>query len=470
MSSLLKKIDTERIRAFFLGREYPLIIAALVIFGAVSGFEAPIMLIHSMLIFAVLLLCDSVKPLLISLCSFIYQISVVHAPQYPTYSNYIYTGWRLYMLIGAVVFIVSGLVIFTVKNKICSKISFKRTPLLLPTLIFALALLTNGLFSSSWKSSNIVFALANAVIYLVLYVFIYHGFSDRESSAELGSYFAYIAMLCAVIISAELLHLFLTSDNIIVDGSINKVGVALGWGIWNLVAVSLAMLIPLIFYGMMVNRYPWLYFTVASIAYVMSVLTMSRNALIFSTLTYCACVLICCFVGKHKRVFRIITLAGICSVVLIVIVLWNRIYGVFADYFERGFSDNGRFELWRGAFSAFLDAPVFGSGFYGLNIDYDRFGFLPKMAHQTVLQLLGTMGIFGILAYGYYRIRTAMAVFTRPNVMKCMLALSILTLLLESLLDNFIFNFYPVFYYVVALAIINRCTVEQQGEEKLTIW
>ena len=144
--------------------------------------------------------------------------------------------------------------------------------------------------------------------------------------------------------------------------------------------------------------------------------------------------------GKNKRVFRIITAAGVALVIILGAVLFDKIQELLRDYFERGFSDNGRYALWRAAFDNFLDAPIFGMGFYGFNVETDVFGPLTKQAHNTVLQLLSATGIVGFSAYAYYRFSTVKPIFKRPSFMKSMMAISIAVLLFGSLLDNFIFN------------------------------
>jgi O-antigen ligase len=273
-------------------------------------------------------------------------------------------------------------------------------------------------------------------------------------------------MLIALVIISELVALFLTNDAIFEGGAIVKVEVALGWGIWNLVGTSLSSLIPIIFYGVHFNKYPWLYFTVATLAWVFSALTMSRNALIFATLAYGTCVIISCFKGKNKRTFRFITLAALLCAVAGVVVLFGKIKLILSDYFERGMSDNGRFELWRAAFDNFRDNFVFGGGFYGFEVPdsiLSPFGPLAKQAHNTVLQLLSATGIVGFLSYAYYRFATVKPVFKRPTLSKTFMALSVAVLLGGSLLDNFIFNIYPLFSYTVALSVIHK----EASEEKL---
>ncbi len=447
-------LSKESLCAFYQGDIYPLVITAIVLIGNLTALEVFFNTLHVLLAFGALCISRSIKPFIISLCTCYMQISVANSPFYPTRTDYYFSGWRFPVLLTGCVFIFIGLFVFVIRNRVYAKISLKKTPHIIPLLILSVAFLLNGSFSSSWKIGNLIFSLGHVAVYLLLFLLMYHGFSDEDDAESLSSYFAYISMLISLIISAELLHLFITSDTIFVDGSINKVGVALGWGIWNLVGVSLAVLIPVLFYGMNKNKYPWLYFASATVTYLASVLTMSRNALIFSTLIYACCVIISCFIGKNKRVFRIIVGAMILLAALMLVILWDKIYTVLADYFSRGFSDNGRFDMWRAAFKNFIAAPIFGKGFYGLVVETYTFGPLPIMAHNTVLELLSATGIIGLLAYLYYVFDASKRVFKRPTFMKTMLALSMLVLIAESMLDNFVFNIYPVFYYSVAMAII----------------
>ena len=190
---------------------------------------------------------------------------------------------------------------------------------------------------------------------------------------------------------------------------------------------------------------------------------MSRNALVFATLAFGASVIISCFVGKNKKVFRIITLIGIVGIALFALVFFGKIKALLGDYFDRGFSDNGRYDLWKLAIDTFKEHVVFGNGFYGFFTDaVYEFGGVPRMAHNTVFQLLSATGIVGLLSYLWYRVSTAVTFFRRPSKMKTMLGLSILVFLLGSLLDNFVFNIHPVLYYSVALAIALRSDTETE--------
>ena len=162
--------------------------------------------------------------------------------------------------------------------------------------------------------------------------------------------------------------------------------------------------------------------------------------------------------------FRIITLSGIAAILLFALVFFGKIKLILGDYFERGFSDNGRYELWQLAIDTFKKSPVFGNGFYGFFTDkIYEFSSFPRMAHNTVLEILAAMGVFGILAYAWYRAETALLFFRRPSVTKTMLGMSVLVFLLGSLLDNFVFNLHPTFYYTIALVIACRLDSETKN-------
>ena len=455
----------EWLRTFFMSDIYPIVICALVAVGSISGLEFYFCMLHVVLIFTAFAVSHSVRPILPSLLTAVMQLSVDHSPFYPNYSDYYYTGWRLPVFIAMCAVCVSGIVLFAVRNRIWKRISLKNTPCLIPILVFSAALLMNGAFSGKWVKGNLIFGAANVAVYLVLFLLIYHGFSKKEDSRSIARYFSYLSMLVALVVIAELVALFLTNDAIFAGGSIVKEEVALGWGIWNLVGVSLSSLIPIIFYGVHFNKYPWLYFTVATLAWVFSALTMSRNALIFSTLVYCVCVIISCFKGKYKRAFRVMTLAAMVLAAIATAILFDKIKLLLSDYFDRGMSDNGRYGLWRAAFDNFLDNVVFGGGFYGFEVpDHILFPFGPlaKQAHNTVLQLLSATGAVGFLSYAYYRYSTVKPVFRRPTMSKTFMALSVAVLLGGSLLDNFIFNIYPLFSYTIALSVIHK----EASEEK----
>jgi len=461
---LRRKIDTRALSEFFMGDLYPLVIALITLVGSVTGTEFYLGMVHILLVSVSLIVCPSLKPMVISLLTFVMQLSLEHSPFYPNYSSYYYTGWRLIAVIVMGVAVVFSIAYFVIKDRTYKRVSFKNTPFLLPIIALSVAFSLNGVFSGSWVLGDLVFGLANAFVYSLVFILIYHGFAEKEDSSELSRYFSYISMLIALVIISELAVLFITNENIFVGGTINKTEVALGWGIWTVVGASLSVLIPAMFYGIEFNKYPWLYFAVATLTLVFCALTMSRNALLFGGLAYVTCVIICCFFGKYKRVFRIIAGAGVLAAAVTAVVFWDKIYALFGENFSLGLALNGREHLWPAAIDNFLDSPIFGKGFYGLDVTTDfSYGGLPLQAHNTILQLMSATGAVGLVCYLCYRFYTLKPVFKRPSLRKTFMALSVVTLLLGSMLDNFVFFIYPTFHYTVALAVIHKAAREEEA-------
>ena len=90
------------------------------------------------------------------------------------------------------------------------------------------------------------------------------------------------------------------------------------------------------------------------------------------------------------------------------------------------------------------------------------------MAHNTFFQLLGSLGIVGLLAYGFYRFCSIRPFIKRPTYRKTMIGVAMLTVLGGSLLDNFVFYMLPMFNYAVLFAILYKL-VEEEGEEKKSL-
>ena len=467
MMQISKVINRESIRAFYMSRWYPIVVCASVLIGSLTGLEMYFNFITTALFVGLFFFCDSTRPMVVSLCTYIFQLSVWNSPSLINNSDYLYTGWRIWALVISVASIFIGAGYFFIKNKLYKKFSFKKDILLLPIAILCPAFLLNGAFSAEWTAMGLLFGLAQCAVYGFIFFLFYYGMGKEDTVPVIVSYISYTSALMAGVIIIQLAHLFLTSDNIFINGSINKEGVVLGWGIWNLVGACLAMLIPVLFYGVMTSRRSWIYFTVATLTWLASVLTMSRNALIFASLAYAVCLVIACFKGKYRRAYRIVLAVGLLGVAVMIVVLWSKIQALLGDYFARGFDSNGRYELWGIALQHFADCPVFGRGFMGFEAvhkleggDFAHMGPMPTMAHNTPLELLSATGIIGTLAYGFYRFVSLVPVFRRPTLEKTMLALSLGVTLFGSLLDNFTFNIYPMYFAMATLAVIHRTTRE----------
>ena len=453
---------------FFCGKTYPFIVALAVLIGHVSALELYLGVAVLLAAALSLVVCNTIKPLLPILLTFVYFVNLKHTPGMPNWSDY-YT--RLYVLVPvAICFVIlaAAAIYFTVKI-IVPQFDCKRAPLFFPLVFLCSAFLLNGAFSSGWRVQSLIFGFAEAAVFFLLFYLLYYGIKN-EDPTELFDYVCYLALLVSMVLVGEVVFLFITNDNLISDaGAVVKEQVQFGWGACNPMGFSLAIIIPLLMRGAMRLKYRYVYLFAAAATWGSMVLTMSRNALIFGTLGLGISFIIGAFFGEKsaRPLFRIVLIAGALCALVGAVLLWDKISGLLADFLSRGLSDNGRFTLWKNSFDNFLASPIFGRGFFDWgDMDvYESAAFLPTMSHNTLFQLISSMGIVGTLAYAYYRVKTVTPFIKSFSSEKAMLALPILLTLGASLLDNFIFYFYTAFLYMVLLAIAFR--MEEKESEKI---
>ncbi len=456
---------TPKLNSFFNGKLYPFIIAALVLIGHISGAEFWLNIFIVLSTCLALLISESIKPFLPLLFLIIYQVNIKHTPDLPIYSDYYFSGFRLIILIILATMLLLSLIYYAAKHVVL-KISFKNSPLLIPILILCASFILNGLFSNAWSLETFVYGLGQVVIFFLLFYLLYHGL-EKDRASELTEYFSYISLLIAMVLIGEVAFVYLTYDNLFnEEGAIIRESILFGWGVQNSMGFMLAVTIPSLMRGAMKNKYYIVYLSAAFLAWAAAFLTFSRNAWLFSTAAIAISLIIACFFSNKKKFYRILTVSGIFIGAIGIFAFWSKISPLFAKLAEVGFSDNGRFALWKNGINYFLQNPIFGIGFFGFGAEEWVYtpDFIPTMAHNTLVQLLSTTGLFGLLSYIYYRVKTIVPLIKKPNFEKTMLFLTIAVTLGASLLDNFIFSFHTAFPYILALVIIFKIQAENEKQ------
>ena len=459
------RLKNELLPKFFMGRLYPLLVGAVVVLGYCFGIELYLNIFSILAVSLALAVCSSARPAILFVISFVFQVSVKNSPGAPNFSNYYFTSWHLYAVFALGAVLLASAVYFGVKNKIFSGFSLTKTPILLSLLILSVSFMTNGLFSGKWALSGFVYGICNAACLVLVFLFFYGGLRN-ENAKELVSYFIYSSAILVVALITELAWCYVTND-IAFDlftweiDVLEKDKLDFGWGISNTMGVSLIVLIPALLLGFYEKVGRFFYVPLAGVVYVATFATMSRNAILFGTVTLVLSLAAMLIASRHKKITIPILAAAIIAAVILVTINRAEIYEKFSAYF----TDNGRFRLWEHGIDNFKAHPIFGVGFFGFELTtFVTAEFLPTMAHQTFVQILSAMGIFGMAAYAFYRVCTLLPLFSRPSISKTLLALSAGAMLFESLLDNFIFYFLPTLHYSIALAIL--FTVHESSKKK----
>ena len=448
-------------KAFFESDVYPAVVALLVILGHVLGIEIYLGAAIIAMVVASLILCDGIKPFIMPLITFIYLVNLKHTPGHPNFNDdYYFKAPNVIIIIILAAVLVVALVYRSYK---IFRPNFRRsTIMLLPLSLLSLAFLCNGFFSGGYSYLSLVYGITQIAVYFFLFYLFYFGLR-KENFESLMRYLTLVTVLAAMVLVAEMAFLYIAyRDLVIQNGAINQNNISLGWGIWNPVGVSIALLIPMQIYGAIKYKRPYIYILSAILTYAAALLTLSRNAMIFATAALLGSVVVGCFYGKRKKAFRIVTAVGGALTVIFAlagaVLFFDRLPELFGKVFAELIDPNGRLELWAQGLNNFRSAPIFGTGFmgFGENETFEAISFIPDMAHNTVIQLFSSMGIFGFGAYLYYRVCSLKPFFKVPTLEKTMMLMAILTVLIMSLLDNFVFYIYIMFYPTILLAVAHR--------------
>ncbi len=450
--SLIEKIRDPRLVSFFMGPAYPIWIAASVLIGRMTCLEVYFAAFDLLLIALGFFVCDSIKPIIPILTSFLYRIPLEHSPGTPFYSDY-YSGATFIVPIVFFCIAFASLVYMLIRMRVFTKDNLKSLPMLLPLGLLSLAFLLGGAFNDTKVIGDFWFSLLEVVVFALVFWLLYLGLK-REDPEELCKYFVYVAGVLAAILILEVAHLYVAYDDVVIDGVINKSAIDFGWGISNTCGNCLTVLVPICFLGVIKSKYHYVYFSLATLSYVAAALTLCRNAVLFGGIFYAACVLLCCFFGKRRKAYRFVALGILVLLIILEVVFSEQVETLFANMIAHGLDDNGRYPLWKAAFDGFLEHPIFGNGFHSFVPEVTRYAsFIPFLAHNTVFELLYALGAFGLIAYGVYRVYTVIPFVKKISIEKVFLFLSIATLIAESLIDNYIFWFAPTFVYNIAIII-----------------
>lgn len=311
-----------------------------------------------------------------------------------------------------------------------------------------------GYLSVAWK--NIPYGLIQGIALLLPYWLLVGGVDWDDSPKD---YLGWVGFGMGCLLMTEVITIYLT-QNVIVDGVIDRTRIYMGWGMYNNLGNLLAMMIPFAFWLGLYYKKHAVGYLVGFVFLAGVFMTCSRSSMIFGTLCYSAC---CVVVPEKKhRVRNILVFAALAAVCLLLIyIFFDKLHGIFIQILDNLHEVNTRFIGYREGWKQFLKNPVFGGSFY-TEVDIYSFAntditsFMPPRWHNTVIQLLASTGLVGLLAYGYHRYQTLRLMFQRRNRLQVLMSISIFVMLLGSLTDCHMFNVGPGLFYGMILAWMEK--------------
>ena len=235
------------------------------------------------------------------------------------------------------------------------------------------------------------------------------------------------------------------------------------------VAVSYYLLtMPFAFYK---SRQNAAYLLGGIFIYAACLISGSRMGLLFGSVEFLVCmVYFIIIVKKRKWLYATAFLLMLAAVVAMREELLYFYLG--REEFDYGFINLGesRFEMFRRSVPDFLSNPVFGRGLgYTGNEDcYMPGSFEMNWYHNFICQIVGSLGIVGILAYSYqFYVRLGL-ILEKPSPFGWLVCLMYMGAFLSSITDTGIFTPFPtVFLLNCAFLILGKADTKPRDAVEL---
>lgn len=368
----------------------------------------------------------------------------------------------IYLCILAFFFLIG---IFTVAVRDIRRNGFKVRPHFLLGFIFlGAAYVCSGLLTEHLSLKNLVFAFGQIASLCILYFIALYVVDWNEMPKET---FAWIGVSMGLVLLCELVYIYLF-NGVFDNGYLNRNYIYAGWGIQNNMGNMLCFCIPSAFYLIIKSKHKIAWLLYAYVLYFGVIATTSRGAILTGAIIFVISLLFIFFgLRRSKWIIPLIILSFLvaAAILLILIFLYREVDYIrsFIDSrLDIGiFNDSARFEIWKRGVEQFFDAPIFGKGFYECSSSaYGEYSkdVIPPRWHNTIVQILASCGIVGILAYGFHRMQTIAFFIKYKTNENFFIAMSILAILIGSLLDNHLFNLGPGLIYGMFLALAEGTT------------
>ncbi len=440
-----------RLRENLEGDEYPALVALGMLICYITGLEVPGIALLILLSAAGVLVSPNLKCVIPPLLIVPFSLPLKHTPGIPTYSDYYLQPWVIVLAAICACALLACVIMHYILWGAAKETFLTPTKLTPYLAVLSFGLLLNGVGAPGYTIQDFLAGLSLVALWGLLYMLLFRGVKFNKKTME---YFCRVCQWEAILLILELAYVVLTNEAI-EDGVILKNRIVFGWGIQNNFAGILVWLLPPVFYLAVTNKNGWRQLLLSVCMMAAIFFSMCRSALVVGAVIYFACLCVACFMGANKTLFRLFSCSGIVTALIIAVFFRERLFEVFRYYLDRGFSDSGRFDLWRGTLENFLHHPILGAGFHATPFESwagRTFGY----CHNTVIQMFGAGGIVAGGGYLCMRARTIWMSFYRITPERLFLGLALAGLLGVGLLDNHMFNVYPAFFYAMVVAFIEQ--------------
>lgn len=334
------------------------------------------------------------------------------------------------------------------------RVPFRLGKLFFPQLAVSIALLVGGLGSISLEHYTIglVYALLLGVAILFFY-FLFYLYAYPPKNVDFKYWIANILNFIGLLICAQVITRYVQEFEI--HSKIGS-GVSIGWGVGNNFSTVLLITVAGTFYLASKSKFSLLYLLSAVAQYVVIVIGWSRGATLFAAIVLPLYIL-AYVIGtpKENKKNMWCAIAVVLALILAVVIaffepLMDMVEGVLAQ----GAGVSGRDKLYQEAVDVFMANPIFGAGVGFDGVYYTQETMPMYWFHSTLFQVIGSMGIVGIIAYAWYY-------FARYRIMvrkRCLFSVYMIIGMIGfegySMIDTGTFVPLPIMFIVILMTLV----------------
>lgn len=371
-------------------------------------------------------------------------------------TGYFNTPLRITVLCIALVAIIAALVFNILYYEKWKRI-FKRAYFTVSIAFMSAALIIGGLGSNTFTVAGMTNSMAIAAATFFPYALMVNcGEYQGKKTVE---YFALTLIIASAVIALDFLQGFILND-FNLDLWTVKGFLKLGFVGPNTGAAVVTLSIPMTFYFVYKYKRGYWFMLLVALELFVIVATYSRASLVVAFPGSVIVAIVLCFKKKSgRRGYLIMFALAAVAMIAMIVVLRHWIWDKLLLLFQGNTTGSGRTELWKSGFDAWCKSPVFGIGLWFLRID-DAHWFYSF--HCTPLTYLFCGGIVGLIAYAYHRYKSVrLALTTKFTPERVFIALTVLAMVCNALLDIAMTSATHLLYYAIMLALI-ECDVKQQ--------
>jgi len=447
-----------RIDAFFQSAYFPLALAVPILIANIFGLDFVGFGFVIACVVWICLFCSDTKPVLACILYVVFCVSAQNSPGYGDGKNF-YTTLPVLIALGSLgVIAIAALITRLIVSGDWRNV-FRKRFLVVGILVVCAVLLLSGIGSRWYDFDNVW--LIGLEIFSLLGLYLFFSATIHYEGEKTLIYFARVCAVALGIITVELVAFYLRYYELGTPlNSAWKDKICVGWGVSNVIGELMVMLVPACFYLMQKERHGWAYYLMAIVCTAIMVFTFSRNAILFGAPLALGCAIYSAFFGKNNRrlyLWMSLGVLGLLCLAALVLFVWTD-YGteLFRFFINAGTDGRGREAFWARWIEYFKEYPLFGAGLAADKVTQGHHSIFQRLAHNTVIQFLGSCGIVGLLGYLFHRVQTVILYVHKPTLGRSFLGVAVAVFCLMALLDTIFFITYTLMYYVAFLVFTEK--------------